>query len=783
MRDDHGRPKEPSVPSPLTWDEAQLEAVRQVGLATSTTDEQRNNAALHLIIPVRYGGKAARTAWAERLLTTAAAIIDAATDPEPISEASYWLGDVLMSRGRPAEALPRLRAAQRTPDPRSRTVALHGMGTALLHLGNVDEAERVFKDVLASATERHDPEGQGQASLGLGQVARVRNEPGEAARWLAEAQRCAEEAGDASLSALVTVECGLLAAGEGEGGIASRAYDDVSSLLPATAEDPLDANLVGRAQSARLANQAALARRRGDIDRARTLIDAALAIENLPMSEQIENLHVAGDIEIESGGPERAARRYLAALELSERAGYLWGHYRAAGNLAMAYSLAACYEPAHRVCRQAIETFEDVRLSIGAEGGRRRFIEGRLDIYELIVNLSLVLWSQDRFSTYGQQAFAYVERAKSRTFIEALGVTTPLQTSDQIPADVLRAEAELRNHLLQARASETSTSDGADIVAALVGLERIWKQISEVAPEYAAMRFGESMTVAEIRALLGAPAPADDRAAPLRRPRPARIQSEQEEHAPAIEPTQVTTLFADGSSHVIEVPTRPTGLSYEEVLAALAQVQSLPELDSALTQHLVVFDAGWWDYLEQQVARLTDEGHSDDAERLVNTGVVISDKVLLLGEHDQLSQASRWRNQRLVSQLVTAIQLLEGAAEHEAAIYDVLADETDVAKVAAGLHALVAAWPDDVPWRQLAIFLECEGSWLDTHFFREVGTRLTNAQRQDDRSLAARCFLAGAIAAGVIAKSMIVTTQSPSGSFLEAFPEQRYLRSPGPSPS
>lgn len=445
---------------------------------------------------------------AERLLRLMGTVVEALDHAWGRIEHQYWCGQLEMQRGRPEAAIPYFEAAsQGARQSAKRLIALHSVALACLQAGNLKEADRRFRVAIKAAQVQSDDLALTHSYIGLAHVERERGRPSVALDWLEKARESAERAGDPGLVAKIAGEVGLLYAQQQRLDEAEAAYEHF--------EEGLSQGLLGergyeqlRGIAALVANQAALAIREGRLDEAREFAEQALSSQSLlPPIDQVDNLSVIGGIAMATGDVEGATRHLLSGFQLAEEVSYTKGRVDTGIGLSMAYTLQGYYEPAQRVCRGAIESLERMRSRVGGEIERLGYVRDKMQVYQLLVQLCLILDDLKAQGDYRQQALAYAERAKSRTFIEAMGPTlVDLGPPAGLPPELHKAERELLKELHEMDAKMRSASKDRDLHEANEALqdelEALWLKIGEVAPEYAAIRRGLPIHFTEIRDLL-----------------------------------------------------------------------------------------------------------------------------------------------------------------------------------------------------------------------------------------------------------------------------------------
>jgi hypothetical protein len=123
-----------------------------------------------------------------------------------------------------------------------------------------------------------------------------------------------------------------------------------------------------------------------------------------------------------------------------------------------------------------------------------------------MIQLCLILDDLKERRSYRQQAITYLERAKSRTFTEALGPTIQVSPPVALQPELLQTEMKLVEKL-QALRAKMQTSPSDESIQREYGnvqdeLNALWEKIALSAPEYAALRRGMFVTFEEISLLI-----------------------------------------------------------------------------------------------------------------------------------------------------------------------------------------------------------------------------------------------------------------------------------------
>lgn len=150
---------------------------------------------------------------------------------------------------------------------------------------------------------------------------------------------------------------------------------------------------------------------------------------------------------------------------------------------------------AMELLRKAIEVIEQRRSFISSEAGRIGFVGDKQSVYAQLVN---TLLRQERV----EEAFDFVERAKSRALVDMLAAKQDFTAHGADPEQVRRALAELDDLDRAAQEKEAAATGGHGLRLRSLDLAR--EQLSQTAPELAALVSVGSIPAGELGALLPA---------------------------------------------------------------------------------------------------------------------------------------------------------------------------------------------------------------------------------------------------------------------------------------
>ncbi len=206
---------------------------------------------------------------------------------------------------------------------------------------------------LARALERHLDRGRTDDArtlmASLGRYWRWRGRAAEGLRWFERLRALPTNGAPSPLGVRCTLTEGLLLEQIGRYGEAGRAFETALADARALAEPSLVA--------AAVSDQATLAWRRGDLPRARALLDEAVAIYREEGSEVAlgGTLNNLGNVLRDAGELALAQARYDEGLRLAEASGHVWEMANTLNNKAIAFAYADDLEAARSHFERALE--------------------------------------------------------------------------------------------------------------------------------------------------------------------------------------------------------------------------------------------------------------------------------------------------------------------------------------------------------------------------------------------------------------------------------------------
>lgn len=537
---------DPAVPKPVSLKLGLACALLATAVIAATPDPLDEARELH-----RSGHFAAALAAYREVAATSS---DAAT--RAIARNNACL--VLIHLTEHAAALDECRTAlverRRLGDDRGTARTLHNLGLALRYLGRYDEAELAYREALAINERRGDAESQVLNLSNLGMVAVAAGDYGDAMRRQAAAEALAErhssepwaprriviaklnqgvaleklgayrealdllrdlaatmDDGDPGLTASVQVNLGVIyrnlgdpisaVASFAEAGAVYEKLGDVAALSNVKLNLALALHLnLGRLAEAERAYREAL----------------ALARESGDRSEEIQDLHYLGHVELELGRGAAAEESFRRCLELADDAGSTEGRWSGLYGLGRVTEERGDLGKALEHYRRAMAEIEQVRSSLGQASWRSGYFGDKRPVYAAAVRVLAALQRREPDAGYAGEALAVVERAKARELLESLG--TPRRTAEPLGAAELRRQVghdELALEYFQGEKDLFLWVIRADSVTMtdLGPVASIFDRVAEVHTALAAGRDPPAEAVAELsRTLLGDAVPLGDAA-------------------------------------------------------------------------------------------------------------------------------------------------------------------------------------------------------------------------------------------------------------------------------
>ncbi|MFC6981905.1 hypothetical protein [Streptomyces cirratus] len=641
-----------------------------------------------------------------------------------------------------------------------------------MELGNAAEAETAFRKALALATEADDVEGLVQTANRLAALAVWRNAPREADEIVNAARARAERARRPDLVLYLVTASAVRFANSGELARAEEEYLRLAELASAGGFAEHAPERRG-AEAASLAGRITLRLRRQDLAGAALLAPRLRArLADLGTSELVRDLVLLSQVGMLSCDLDEALTDAVRAVELSGGDRLRPEQTQALAQLASVHMMRCAYEPAHRTCLAALSLIEDSRATVGDAQSRVAFVTDRSELYQQAVRLCLILADTFQDPAYRTEALTWVERIKSRTLGELMGLGG-VDAPTGVPAHVVEAEHEL---VRRVRVHESAGGMSRhEYHEAWRRLEALWREMEDAAPEYVALRRGRSARPDQIRELLGGPdrtaaagavatgpdnaqsrpaaaweAPLGTYGAPPRDPLGAYGAAREVEIA----------LPGSGSRRVLILPETHAD-SRRRMVDRISRPTPVDDRLVDLVRNLAAVDAAWWTRYEAAVAG----GRVPDAEQL---GELLRCCVARWGSADQRRAADRWGDGRLVSRLCRALAVGPPDEACWAPVRSVLRKDREAVEACRVLHDRRL-----LPVGPAAAALAREKDRLSTYFFDCLAQEVRAASRGGPAGAAAARFRLG-VQAAVLLVPGDARLLAAGAAFIEDFPEHRY---------
>ncbi|MFF8293281.1 hypothetical protein ACF068_29250 [Streptomyces sp. NPDC016309] len=696
---------------------------------------------------------------------TLLALLDVAADATGTRAARFTAaleqGLYFLRAGLPGDSVPRFaEALELAGSAQDRCRAVFHSGAAWMELGDAAEAEGAFRQASVLATEADDIEGLVQAANRLAALATWRNAPGEADGIVDFARARAEQAGRTDLVLHLMMVSGVRFAYGGEWDRAEEEYLRLAERARARGSTR-DAGEGRAAEAAALSGRITLGLRRQDLTEAERLAPRLRALlPDVGASEAVRDLIRLSQVGMLLGDQDGALKDAVRAVELSAGERLRPEQTEALAQLSSVHLARGAYEPAHRTCVAALRLVEDSRATVGDARSRLAFVEDRSELYEQVVQLCLVLADTLQDPAYLTEALTWVERGKSRTLGELLGLGT-VPAPAGVPAAVLEAEHEL---VRRVRTHESAGGLSRDEYhEAWRRLEALWREMEDEAPDYVALRRGRSARPDEIRDLLAGAGPTAGRcpgaAGTGGRSRPV-------EPAPRLRPygtaREVDLELPEGGRRPVLILAGPHTDSRRRLLDRVGGPAPVGERLVELVANLAAIDAAWW----SRFGTAVDQGRVPDGERL---GRWLRRCVARWGSEDQCRAAERWDNDRLVSQLCRGLPSRPPDEASWTAVGTVLRKDRTAAEACRVLHDRRLLPEDPGADARLAR----EEDRLTGYFFVRLAQEVRDASRSGPPGAATARFRLGLRAAVRLVPGDAHLFAAGAG-FVEEFPEHRY---------
>lgn len=223
-------------------------------------------------------------------------------------------------------------------------------------------------------------------------------------------------------------------------------------------------------------------------------------LENLKQQGAVHYLYLGLGYN-ESGNMQQAKQYFDRAIAFADEFKTPETKWQALYGLALIHQQQQQNEACQNALLQAINAIEKMRSQYLPEDLKVSLFADKIEPYETMVISSLPHQSG--------QAFSFVERAKSRVFMEQLAIT-PIANTVDIPMDLLQRESELINDLRRLQHQHRQAANqhynwGHEIDQIENELEQLWGTISHIgdkSTEYVELRKAIPLNFDSVKSLL-----------------------------------------------------------------------------------------------------------------------------------------------------------------------------------------------------------------------------------------------------------------------------------------
>ena len=201
-----------------------------------------------------------------------------------------------------------------------------------------------------------------------------------------------------------------------------------------------------------------------------------------------------GNVSFSTGRINESISHYKGASGIFGELGCPLGEAEALANLGMALREVDRVEEALTAISASLHIMERLRGKLRSERVRVTFLDDKVFLYELAMEL---LFRMGRM----EEAFVYSERARARAFLDLLGSRTVGEAKEQ-SLDLKRL-IKTEQGLLKKLDSPSQNIDSPQYVETLRTYEDLLERIASVDPEYASLRSVRPPSVEELRGLIG----------------------------------------------------------------------------------------------------------------------------------------------------------------------------------------------------------------------------------------------------------------------------------------
>ena len=206
------------------------------------------------------------------------------------------------------------------------------------------------------------------------------------------------------------------------------------------------------------------------------------------------------------GNFEESTRYYQRVIDLASEIKGIKVLWEAYFEIANAYKNQDLLPAALENYRKSISVIENIRSSINLEELRATYLgsDKRIDAYHNLIDLFIRLYKETHQSRYAADAFRYFEKAKARAFLDSIEVSK-IDLSKGISQKLLNEETDLMNEVSQIHTKllvpQLSQKQRDQINQELAKreeqLESLRREIREVSPAYANLRYPRTLSLQE----------------------------------------------------------------------------------------------------------------------------------------------------------------------------------------------------------------------------------------------------------------------------------------------
>jgi CHAT domain-containing protein len=428
-------------------------------------------------------------------------------------------------------------------DTRGEAVTLVSMGTVYHYLGQTKEALESYQQALPLLQQAGDPIVEGLTFNNIGSVYSDTGELQKALESYQQALPLFENSGYAAGEALALNNIGLLYSDLGEATQALEYYEEALALHRKI-NDP-----IGEGNA--LKNMGSLHSRIGELEKALEYYQQALPIfeaasnprgkastlssmgviysylkerekaleyyqQALTIREQIGDrsgeattLYSLGAIYSDSGEYDKAGEYFQQALSLTRATGERQSEANVLFHSALLKERQKQLEEGINLMEEAIAIIEQLRAKIDSSELRSSYFATVQDYYKYYIDLLMQLHQQQPNKGFDARALEASEQARARSLLELL-VEARTDIRQGIKPELLQREQLLQRELdiLEKQRVEILTGDfteeqkkalEAERDALLARYQQLQTEIRASSPAYAALKYPEPLTVAEIQ--------------------------------------------------------------------------------------------------------------------------------------------------------------------------------------------------------------------------------------------------------------------------------------------